>query len=140
MEHASVMQATENTPPGSNPVKALYLQKDVQRLSAYFQVPLKHPSQFPVFTLTAMRALTALSMAGDETRVEAFSRALWQKLWQEDQDISKTEVLLEAFKIANFSQEETKLFVSIYLYFTLSLMTVMKLYVRSWQARSERET
>eukprot|EP01097_Dermamoeba_algensis_P008143 TRINITY_DN528_c0_g1_i2.p1 TRINITY_DN528_c0_g1~~TRINITY_DN528_c0_g1_i2.p1 ORF type:complete len:123 (+),score=12.88 TRINITY_DN528_c0_g1_i2:91-459(+) len=76
-----VMQATENTPPGSNPVKALYLQKDVQRLSAYFQVPLKHPSQFPVFTLTAMRALTALSMAGDETRVEAFSRALWQKLW-----------------------------------------------------------
>ena len=66
-----------------------YLLKDLHRWSAHYGVPFAFPSIFPMNSLLAMRALTAVPEAG---RPEA-SLALFQAYWADNQDLTRPEVI-----------------------------------------------
>ncbi|XP_072281293.1 glutathione S-transferase kappa 1 isoform X2 [Pyxicephalus adspersus] len=109
---AGIMQATGNSPPAMVPKRGLYMAKDIARLSEYFQVPLKQPSDF--FTsvikkgsLAAMRFVTAIQLSHPEF-VEPVSRELWMRIWSEDKDITEPGSILEAAIKAGMSEDEAK--------------------------------
>ncbi len=41
---AGIMHGSSNSPPGMVPLKARYNNKDLVRISHYYQIPLKRPS------------------------------------------------------------------------------------------------
>ncbi|CAH2322750.1 glutathione S-transferase kappa 1 [Pelobates cultripes] len=103
------MHATGNSPPAMVPNKGAYMAKDMQRLSEYFQVPIRQPSDFMHVmlkkgSLSAMRFVTAVNMSHPEF-VEPVSRELWVRIWSEDKDITEPESILEAAKKAGMSVE-----------------------------------
>ncbi|KAJ4931549.1 hypothetical protein JOQ06_025844 [Pogonophryne albipinna] len=110
-----VMQGSDNKPPGLVPNKFLYMTKDLNRLSEYFNVPLRSPSDpfeamFQKGSLNAMRFVTAVQekgKGGDE-QVERVSRELWRRIWYEDKDITEPASLSEAGIKAGLSDSEIK--------------------------------
>ncbi|KAG8551459.1 hypothetical protein GDO81_004122 [Engystomops pustulosus] len=104
-----VMHATGNSPPAMVPKKGAYMAKDVERLSEFYQVPLRQPSNFfqvviKKGSLSAMRFLTAIQMSHPEF-LEGVSRELWQRIWSEDKDITEPESLLQAAKKAGMPED-----------------------------------
>ncbi|XP_010786726.1 glutathione S-transferase kappa 1-like [Notothenia coriiceps] len=110
-----IMQGSGNKPPGLVPNKFLYMTKDLNRLSEYFNVPLRSPSDpfeamFQKGSLNAMRFVTAVQekgKGGDE-QVERVSRELWRRIWYEDKDITEPASLSEAGIKAGLSDSEIK--------------------------------
>lgn len=110
-----IMKGAGNKPPGLVPNKFLYMTKDLNRLSAYFDVPLQPPSDpfeamFDKGSLSAMRFVTAVQEreTGGDRQVECVSRELWRRIWSQDKDITKPESLVEAAKKAGMSDSEIK--------------------------------
>ncbi|XP_063291209.1 glutathione S-transferase kappa 1 [Pelobates fuscus] len=104
-----IMHATGNRPPAMVPTKGAYMAKDMQRLSEYYQVPIRQPSDFfhvilKKGSLAAMRFVTAVNLSHPEF-VEPVSRELWVRIWSEDKDITEPESILEAAKKAGMSVE-----------------------------------
>lgn len=110
-----IMQGSGNKPPGLVPNKFLYMGKDLNRLSEYFNVPMRSPSDpfeamFQKGSLNAMRFVTAVQekgKGGDE-QVERVSRELWRRIWYEDKDITEPASLSEAGIKAGLSDSEIK--------------------------------
>ncbi|XP_068426078.1 glutathione S-transferase kappa 1 [Clinocottus analis] len=110
-----VMQGSGNKPPGLVPNKFMYMTKDLDRLSKYFDVPLKAPSDpfeamFQKGSLSAMRFVTAVQERekGGDKQVEQVSRELWRRIWLEDKDITEPASLSEAAIKAGLSGSEIK--------------------------------
>ncbi|KAJ0066362.1 hypothetical protein NL108_011128, partial [Boleophthalmus pectinirostris] len=108
-----VMHVAGNKPPGMVPNKFLYMNKDLNHLAQYFNVPLKHPADpfetmFKKGSLAAMRFVTAVQEreVGGDTQVERVSRELWRRIWSEDKDITKPESLAEAGVKAGLSHKD----------------------------------
>jgi len=80
------MLLTENRPPGVVPAKARYMtEKDLVRISQYFQIPLRIPANptevmFVKGSLSTQRFLTAAKLMCPE-QLEALSRQLWLRIW-----------------------------------------------------------
>ncbi|XP_053289343.1 glutathione S-transferase kappa 1 [Pleuronectes platessa] len=110
-----VMQGSDNRPPGMVPNKMVYMSNDLQRLSKYFEVPLRPPSNpaeamFIKGSLSAMRFVTAVQKRekdGDK-QVEQVSRELWRRIWNQDKDITEPASLSEAAKKAGLSDDDIK--------------------------------
>uniref|UniRef100_A0A8C5R827 Glutathione S-transferase kappa n=1 Tax=Leptobrachium leishanense TaxID=445787 RepID=A0A8C5R827_9ANUR len=105
-----IMQATGNKPPAMVPNKGAYMGKDLRRLSEFYDVPVRQPSDFfhvvvQKGSLSAMRFVTAVNMLHPEF-VEPVSRELWLRIWSEDKDITEPESILEAAKKAGLSAEQ----------------------------------
>ncbi|XP_075965401.1 glutathione S-transferase kappa 1-like [Anarhichas minor] len=110
-----IMQGSGNKPPGLVPNKFQYMNKDLHRLSEYFDVPLQAPSDpfeamFQKGSLTAMRFVTAVQEreTGGDKQVERVSRELWRRIWSEDKDITEPASLSEAAMKAGLSEREIK--------------------------------
>lgn len=110
-----IMQGSGNKPPGLVPNKFMFMSKDLVRLSEYFNVPLKAPSDpfeamFKKGSLTAMRFVTAVQARekGGDAKVEQVSRELWKRIWSEDKDITLPASLSEAALKAGLSESEIK--------------------------------
>ncbi|XP_063055355.1 glutathione S-transferase kappa 1-like [Engraulis encrasicolus] len=108
-----VMHGSGNRPPGVIPNKFMYMTKDLQRLSKYFNVPLSSPANpfeamFEKGSLAAMRFVTAVAEreAGGDAQVEKVSRELWMRIWSTDQDITQPASLAEAASKAGLSANE----------------------------------
>jgi 2-hydroxychromene-2-carboxylate isomerase len=71
--------------------KQRYYAKDMDRWAAYYGVPFKWPSHFPMNTIKAMRCQLALEGAP----AVAFREATFRAFWAEDRDISDDAVLRE---------------------------------------------
>ncbi|KAK7886925.1 hypothetical protein WMY93_026546 [Mugilogobius chulae] len=106
-------KSTPKKPPGLVPNKFLYMNKDLNRLAQYFDVPLQHPADpfeamFDKGSLTAMRFVTAVQdkETGGDKQVECVSRELWRRIWSEDKDITKPESLTEAAVKAGLSEKD----------------------------------
>lgn len=83
-------QGLNDSPFNAFPVKGDYMWRDLQRVCDQEGLALVHPSQFPRNGLLAARvAICGL----DEGWTPAFSRAVYQANFVDDQDISKAEVL-----------------------------------------------
>ena len=90
-----VFAATGNTPPAGLPSRAVYLLQDLARSSRQFEVPLAFPSAFPGNTIVPMRVLSLV--AEEQPRHhEDLARALWQRYWSDDIDITQPELLRAA--------------------------------------------
>ncbi|KAG7237591.1 hypothetical protein INR49_032037 [Caranx melampygus] len=110
-----IMQGSGNKPPGLVPNKFLYMNKDLNRLAQYFDVPLQAPSDpfeamFKKGSLSAMRFVAAVQERekGRDKQVEQVSRELWRRIWSEDKDITQPASLSEAAKQAGLSDGEIK--------------------------------
>ena len=84
-----VFRAVGNQPPAALPARAPYLLKDLHRWSAHYGVSFAFPSIFPMNSLLAMRALTAVP---DEGRQEA-ALSLFTAYWVDNQDLTRPEVV-----------------------------------------------
>lgn len=83
-------QGLTDSPFNAFPVKGEYMWRDLQRVCDLEGLPLVHPSQFPRNGLLAARvAICGL----EEGWTPAFSRAVYQANFVDDQDISRPEVL-----------------------------------------------
>jgi 2-hydroxychromene-2-carboxylate isomerase len=83
-------QGLNDSPFNAFPVKGEYMWRDLQRVCDQEGLPLVHPSQFPRNGLLAARvAIVGL----EDGWTPAFSRAVYQANFVDDQDISKAEVL-----------------------------------------------
>ncbi|MBO9558625.1 MAG: 2-hydroxychromene-2-carboxylate isomerase [Caulobacter sp.] len=83
-------QGLTDSPFNAFPVKGEYMWRDLQRVCDQEGLPLVHPSQFPRNGLLAARvAICGL----EDGWTPAFSRAVYQANFVEDQDISRPEVL-----------------------------------------------
>lgn len=82
-----VFEATGNSAPALVPAKAQYMIRDLQRWSETYDIPLEMPSDFPINTLLAQRAIIA---AGEEdpSNIEALAEVLFRRYWVEDSDVS----------------------------------------------------
>jgi 2-hydroxychromene-2-carboxylate isomerase len=77
------------------PEKARYMLKDLQDWARVAGLSITMPpSVFPVNSVKAMRACIVLEPSG---RLPAFARAVFELYFSEDEDISRDEVLAEAF-------------------------------------------
>jgi 2-hydroxychromene-2-carboxylate isomerase len=78
-----IMASSGNTPPANNPVKARYLQQDVERLGRIHKLPLgsSFPSVFPTNTLQAQRCLAVLHLQRRADELERAALALWRAYW-----------------------------------------------------------
>lgn len=107
-----IMQSSGNSPPAMVPKKGVYMNKDIERMSEFYQVPLRQPSDFfnvviKKGSLSAMRFVTAVQMSNPEF-LEGVSRELWLRIWSEDKDITEPESILEAAKKAGMSEDLAK--------------------------------
>jgi len=110
----AVMKASNNTPPGINPVKAKYMSIDIQRNRQLFAVPLVPPADFlslMTSTLEPMRMLAAVCLAYPQSsdphnRIEKLSRAMWLRVWSYQQDLSKDSILAAFKEIGINNQQE----------------------------------
>ncbi|WP_426043869.1 2-hydroxychromene-2-carboxylate isomerase [Caulobacter sp. DWR3-1-2] len=83
-------QGLTDSPFNTFPVKGDYMWRDLQRVCDIEGLPLVRPSQFPRNGLLAARvAICGL----EEGWTPAFSRAVYQANFVDDQDISQAEVL-----------------------------------------------
>jgi 2-hydroxychromene-2-carboxylate isomerase len=83
-------QGLNDSPFNAFPVKGDYMWRDLQRVCDLEGLPLVHPSQFPRNGLLAARvAICGL----DDGWTPAFSRAVYQANFVDDQDISQAQVL-----------------------------------------------
>ncbi|XP_073541497.1 glutathione S-transferase kappa 1-like isoform X2 [Phyllobates terribilis] len=108
----AVMNATGNSPPAMVPKRGAYMTKDVKRLTEFYQVPLRQPSDFfevviKKGSLSAMRFLTVVQMSHPEF-LEEVSRQLWLRIWSEDKDITAPESIVQAAKKAGMPEDLTK--------------------------------
>ncbi|KAG7335547.1 hypothetical protein KOW79_000240 [Hemibagrus wyckioides] len=110
-----VMLGSGNSSPASVLNKRRYMTKDLNRLAAYMNVPLRHPSDvfevmFKKGSLTAMHFITAVAeKEKDSDRlVENVSRELWKRIWSTDQDICEPVSLSEAGLNAGLSSIEVE--------------------------------
>lgn len=90
-----VFEATGNSAPALVPAKAQYMIRDLQRWSESYDIPLEMPSDFPINTLLAQRAIIA---AGEEdsSHVETLAEVLFRRYWVDDSDVSEGGVVAAA--------------------------------------------
>jgi 2-hydroxychromene-2-carboxylate isomerase len=69
--------------------KQKHTMNDLHRWAAYWDVPFRFPSRFPIHTLKAMRVYLAL---GEEHRA-SYRAAVFRACWAEDRDITQDDVL-----------------------------------------------
>jgi 2-hydroxychromene-2-carboxylate isomerase len=87
-----VFEATGNRMPAAVPAKGKYMMSDLERWAAYYGVPFRFPSVFPVNSKTAQRiaAILPAHQVGD------WARAAARAYWAENQDIGTPEGLQPA--------------------------------------------
>lgn len=92
-----VFEARGTKLPASVPAKAQYMFKDLARWAQQYKIPLTMPTVFPVHSLLASRSAISAAQSGHET---AAAKAILSAYWGEGLDISKPEVLTDAFNKA----------------------------------------
>eukprot|EP00052_Salpingoeca_macrocollata_P023794 m.210341 g.210341 ORF g.210341 m.210341 type:complete len:232 (+) comp22110_c1_seq6:1608-2303(+) len=106
---AGVMQATGNRPPGMVPAKGRYMAKDLKMNAQYYNVPLVMPKDaanvlFKKGSLRAQRLLTATQRDNPQL-VEPLTRALWMRIWHNDEDITTEDSLTQACAAAGIAPQ-----------------------------------
>ncbi|WP_374476372.1 2-hydroxychromene-2-carboxylate isomerase [Zoogloea sp.] len=109
MWHAIVLDAQFQPQGGMKIPAALmrteYVRRDVERSSAYFGIPYKAPTPYPVHTEHAARAFQWLSDRNpDEAR--SFAHAVFRAYFAEGRNIAETAVLLEIAEALKLDRED----------------------------------
>jgi 2-hydroxychromene-2-carboxylate isomerase len=92
----AVFKATENGSPLSNPRKAAYLLKDLQRWADHYGIPpFTFPSEFPFRVVDADRLVL---VAGEQGKAGPFVRAAFNAIWADGKLLDKPEALAEVLR------------------------------------------
>jgi 2-hydroxychromene-2-carboxylate isomerase len=86
-------QGWDSSPFNVYPAKGKYMWRDMERLCARHDLPLKRPETFPQFALLATRVAVA---AADETWLPAYCRAVFHAEYGLGCDITDQKVVAEA--------------------------------------------
>jgi 2-hydroxychromene-2-carboxylate isomerase len=100
-----IMQATGNAPPGKVPAKGKYMNRDMERCAARYDIPFVLNRHFPVNTLALQRAAVAVL---DEQGEDAFVRlidACFDAIWAEGKNLGDPDVAAEVLSAAGFDPE-----------------------------------
>ena len=99
-----VFQATGNRAPMMVPLKGSYLFVDLARFARRYDVPLKFNPNFPINTLTLMRAAVGLQMRGD-ARFEDYCAAMFRAIWVDAQNMNDPAVVAAVLTSAGFDPQ-----------------------------------
>ena len=80
--------------------KRAYVRRDLDHWAAYYGVPFRFASRFPMRTVTALRLAL---LAGD--RIAELSHALFRALWVEDRDLDDAATLAEILRRHDFDPD-----------------------------------
>jgi 2-hydroxychromene-2-carboxylate isomerase len=101
----AIMQATGNAPPGKVPAKGKYMNRDMERCAARYDIPFVLNRHFPVNTLALQRAAVAVL---DEQGEDAFVRlidACFDAIWAEGKNLGDPDIAAEVLSAAGFDPE-----------------------------------
>jgi 2-hydroxychromene-2-carboxylate isomerase len=87
-----VFQATGNRAPITVPLKGHYLFVDLARFAQRYGVPLQFNPNFPINTLTLMRAAVGLHMRQD-ARFDDYCAAIFKAIWVDAQNMNDPAVV-----------------------------------------------
>lgn len=99
-----VFQATGNRAPMMVPLKGSYLFVDLARFARRYDVPLKFNPNFPINTLTLMRAAVGLQMRQDR-RFEDYCAAMFRAVWVDGQNMNDPAVVAAVLTQAGFDPQ-----------------------------------
>lgn len=85
-----VMREVGNKPPKSIPAKGRYLDEDLKRWVATYDVPFTWNSVFPQNTIKALRVAIVAQHQG---KLDAVHQPLFDAIWRHDQDLNDNDVL-----------------------------------------------
>ena len=97
--------------PGLAPEKKPYLIKDLERISNYYKIPFKMPSEFPISSLLAMRVLSSLKV----NNIHFYAQKIFEAYWKDNKNIADKEELTalihsNSVEKANMQEIKDKLF------------------------------
>jgi len=81
--------------------KQRYYAKDLDRWAAYWNVPYRFPTRFPMVTVKALRVYLAL----EEGKRAAYREKVFRAYWAEDQDIADDAVLARCIGDENVARD-----------------------------------
>lgn len=96
-----VFQATGNRAPMTVPLKGSYLFVDLARFARRYGVPLTFNPNFPINTLTLMRAAVGLQMRQD-ARFDDYCAAMFKAIWVDAKNMSDPAVVGAVLAQAGF--------------------------------------
>ena len=99
-----VFQATGNRAPMMVPLKGSYLFVDLARFARRYDVPLLFNPNFPINTLTLMRAAVGLQMRQDE-RFAGYCAAMFRAIWVDAQNMNDPAVVATVLAQAGFDPQ-----------------------------------
>ena len=96
------MQATGNRPPGAVAAKAQYMMKDLARLARAqrLDVALSPPPRFPINTIQAQRALTALRIDRRPDDMHALAWRCFNAVWVHGEPLDEMATLQQCARDA----------------------------------------
>ena len=100
-----IMQATGNAPPGKVPAKGKYMNRDMVRCAARYDIPFVLNAHFPVNTLTLQRAAVALLDEQGEAEFSRFVDICFHAIWAEGKNMGDIAVVAETLSAAGFDAE-----------------------------------
>lgn len=98
-----IFKGASNQSPVMIPAKANWMFKDLARWARLRETPLNFNPNFPINTLTLMRAMMGLE--GDE-RAGAFRAAVFQAMWVDAKNLNDSSVVAEISESADISVDE----------------------------------
>ena len=99
-----VFQATGNRAPMTVPLKGSYLFVDLARFARRYGVPLTFNPNFPINTLTLMRAAVGLQRHGDP-RFDDYCAAMFKAIWVDGKNMNDPAVVGEVLAQAGFDPQ-----------------------------------
>ncbi len=91
----AIFKETGNRPPAQVPAKGSYMFKDLLRWAERYGVEFNWPSNFPMNTIAAHRAILAAEDVHGAEAAKALTLAIYKAYWVDDRDVSAPDVLAE---------------------------------------------
>lgn len=99
-----LMKEVGNRGPTAVPNKALYTLKDLNDWAQHYGLPpIYLPDPFPFIAASANRCVL---VAGEHGKIEAFTAAMYRRIWAEQRDCNDDTVLASAFAEVGLSADE----------------------------------
>jgi 2-hydroxychromene-2-carboxylate isomerase len=99
----SAQLGIKDSPLNANPSRGRYVWRDVERLCAKLDLPLRKPSVFP---RNGVRAARLACMGAGQSWIGAYVRAVFQANFSKDQEIADAEILKSVLSSLNLDVAE----------------------------------
>ena len=102
----AVFKVTGAQPLPSLPLKGDYARRDIERSARFHDIPIRHPSKFPIASQAPARAFYWLDDRDPEL-ARRLAKALFRAYFVDDRDISSPDVTADVASALGVPREET---------------------------------